>query len=670
MNRLAEASSPYLLQHKDNPVDWWQWGPEAFAEARRSDRPVLLSVGYAACHWCHVMAHESFEDPSVAALMNALFVNIKVDREERPDVDQVYMSALHALGQQGGWPLTMFLTSAGDPVWGGTYFPPRQQFGRPSFTDVLRAMSGTFRSEPAKIERNREALAGHLRAVTTPEAAGSFGREELDDSALRILRIMDPAGGGIGGAPKFPNVPVLELLWRAHRRTGDPALRRSVHTALRQMARGGIHDQVGGGFARYSTDARWLAPHFEKMLYDNAQLLELYALAAAETGDRLFAETAAGIVDWLAREMITEGGAFAASLDADSEGVEGRFYVWTGEALEQALGPDEAALFARVYDIRPGGNWEGTSIPNRLAWEGVPSPDEERRLARARAILLAERARRVRPGRDDKVLADWNGLMIAALVRAGALLARPDWVELAAGAFDVVAERMSRGGALGHSYRAGRLVFPGFAGDLGAMARAALALAEVRPDRRYTDLARSWLAAADRDYLADDGAGYATASAAMADLPIRPRPTADDAQPNANSLLIEAHLALAALAADNALREHADRLLERLSAAMAGNVIGHASLLNVLDRRLRGAEIVVLGSGEEAESLARTALALPYPERTVLQSRSIDDLPPGHPVRSAAAAPGAAAFVCAGGRCSLPAFDPDGLAEAFHAAVA
>ncbi len=422
MNRLREASSPYLLQHRDNPVDWWEWGQEAFAEAGRTNRPVLLSIGYAACHWCHVMAHESFEDPAVAAVMNALFVNIKVDREERPDVDHVYMSALHVLGEQGGWPLTMFLTPAGEPFWGGTYFPKEPKYGRPGFVQVLRDVSRIFHAEPERIAHNHSLITRSLAGAAARSDGGSLSLADLDRIGARLTDLFDPRHGGLKGAPKFPNPPILEFLFRYARRNGDATALAQVHLSLERMALGGIHDHLAGGFARYSTDERWLVPHFEKMLYDNAQLLELYAVAAAETGRGLFRSAAEGIVAWLEREMVLPEGGFASSLDADSEGEEGRFYVWTLAEIREALG-EEADFFARVYDVAEEGNWEGVSILNRLDFGEAP-PTVEARLEPLRRKLLARRESRARPGLDDKVLADWNGLMIAALVRAGLLLGR------------------------------------------------------------------------------------------------------------------------------------------------------------------------------------------------------------------------------------------------------
>lgn len=444
MNRLAGAASPYLLQHRENPVDWWEWGDEAFAEAKRNNRPVLLSIGYAACHWCHVMAHESFEDPATAAVMNELFVNIKVDREERPDIDHVYMSALHSLGQQGGWPLTMFLTPRGEPFWGGTYFPPEPRHGQPAFSDVLSQLSAIYRQDPERIARNTAAIKSALKQMETVALAVA-GEPDLADLARQIAGAFDPLNGGLSGAPKFPNTGLIELLWRLGSREGaeSPTLLAATRT-LERMARGGIHDHLGGGFARYAVDERWLVPHFEKMLYDNAQLLGLYALEANRSGDTLARQAAEGIVTWLEREMLLPEGTFAASLDADSEGEEGKYYVWTRTEIETLLGPDDAEVLARHYDVRPHGNWEEVSILNRL---DMPDPDAAtaEHLARLKACLLTIRAKRIPPARDDKILADWNGLMIAALARAAGLLDQPRWLDLARNAYRFVAESMADG---------------------------------------------------------------------------------------------------------------------------------------------------------------------------------------------------------------------------------
>src|SRR5262249_9630544 len=490
-HRPGGGTSPYLLQHKHNPVDWWPWGPQALAEAQRASKPILLSVGYAACHWCHVMAHESFEDETTARVMNELFVNIKVDREERPDIDHIYMSALHHLGEQGGWPLTMFLTPAGEPVWGGTYFPKTARYGRPSFVDVLREISRIFREEPANVEQNRSALMERLSRAAQPADKVTLGARELDGAAASVARAFDPINGGFRGAPKFPQCPMLEMLWRAYARKHDDRFAAVVELTLERMSDGGIYDHLGGAFSRYSVDERWLVPHFEKMLYDNARPLELLARAHAGTGKPLFATRARETVAWLAREMATPGGAFAASLDADSEGEEGKFYVWSLAEIEAVLGKEDAAFFARHYDVTAEGNFEGHTILNRLARQPTDQATESR-LAAMRASLLAVRDARGRPGLDDKVLADWNGLMIAGLVNAGLLVGEAGWIDIAKRAFDFIAREMTRGDRLGHSWRDGKLLFPGLSSDFAAMIRAALALHEATGERSYLDRAVAW----------------------------------------------------------------------------------------------------------------------------------------------------------------------------------
>ncbi len=659
-NRLAQATSPYLLQHQHNPVDWWQWGPDALAEAKRSNRPILLSVGYAACHWCHVMAHESFENEATAAVMNDLFVNIKVDREERPDIDHIYMNALHILGEQGGWPLTMFLTPSAEPVWGGTYFPPVSKFGRHAFTDILREVSRMFKEEPDKIEQNRAALLARLATKARPEGKVTFGLKELDNAAKQVGNMFDGVNGGLRGAPKFPQPFILEMLWRAWQRTGDVKFFETVEHSLDRMCEGGIYDHLGGGFSRYSVDERWLVPHFEKMLYDNALLLELLALAWQRSGNELFRTRARETVEWLAREMTTPDGAFAASLDADSEGEEGKFYVWSENEIIELIGPEAAGFFARFYDVTHDGNFEGHTILNRLKAPPRAHADEER-LAALRAILLDARAGRVRPSLDDKVLADWNGLMIAALTNAAVVFGEPAWIAMAWRAFDFIATSMTKNDRLGHSYRAGTLLFPGLASDFTAMIRAAIALHEATGDHALLEQALIWQRALDAHYADRDTGGYYWSADDAGDLLLRPHSTADDATPNPNSVAAQNLVRLAVLSGDDKWRDRADRLMETIIAASAQNLLGHVALLNALDLRLRGAETVV--TGLDSDALAQAALKLPFIDRIVLRAPTANALPITHPARDKIAAAPNAAFVCVGERCSLPVTNADQLAE-------
>jgi uncharacterized protein YyaL (SSP411 family) len=682
-NRLARETSPYLLQHQHNPVDWWPWGPEALAEAQATGKPILLSVGYAACHWCHVMAHESFEDAATAAVMNDLFVNIKVDREERPDIDQIYMNALHLLGEQGGWPLTMFLTSAGEPFWGGTYFPKTARYGRAAFVDVLAEIARLFREEPDRIAKNRDALMQRLAERARPAGTVVVGEAELDRAANGIARAIDLNHGGLHGAPKFPQCAIFELLWRAGlrappeehpSRTAAPAFFGRVLLTLEHICQGGIYDHLGGGFARYSVDERWLVPHFEKMLYDNAQLFELLAIAYAATGLPLYLERARETVGWLAREMVTPGGAFSASLDADSEGEEGKFYVWSRNEVLQALGPDDGELFAVQYDVTPEGNFEGHNILNRLkhlprSMEDAETPAEDSaRLAMLRGKLLQLRENRIRPGLDDKVLADWNGLMIAALASGGALLGEPGWIEMAKRAFGFIAAEMTRGDRLGHSWRDGRLKFPGLASDFACMGKAALALYEATGERAYLDRAVAWQRALDRHYANPDHGGYFLTADDAEGLVVRPAATNDDATPNPNAIAAANLVRLATLTGHDGWRQQADRLFDGVLSAAGQNLIGHAALLNALDLRLRGAEIVVTGSGERADALLAAARKLSFLDRIVLHAPSADALPAAHPARDKiAAVPEGAAFVCVGERCSLPVVDAERLVQTVRA---
>ncbi len=662
-NRLSHATSPYLLQHRHNPVDWWQWGPEALAAARRANKPILLSIGYAACHWCHVMAHESFEDAATAAVMNEFFVSIKVDREERPDIDQIYMSALHHLGEQGGWPLTMFLTPDGEPFWGGTYFPKTSQYGRPGFADVLRTVARLYHTEPHKITQNRDALLQRLAERARSSGPATIGVAELNAAATSIARVTDPVNGGLRGAPKFPQCAMLEFLWRAGARSGDDRFFTAANLALTRISQGGIYDHLGGGYARYSVDDKWLAPHFEKMLYDNAQLLDLLALDYARSRNPLYRQRAIETVGWLTREMTTPRGAFAASLDADSEGEEGKFYVWTQDEIERLLGSDDATLFAAKYDVSRAGNFEGHIILNRLS-STDDTPTESEQLAAIRAIVLRARGNRIRPALDDKVLADWNGLMIAALVHAAIAFARPQWLNRAITAFDFILTAMTRDGRLGHSWRDGQLLIPALASDYAAMTRAALALFEATGEQRFLQQAIAWQDALDVYYADAEHGGYYLTAGDAAALIVRPHSTVDDATPNHVGVIAQNLVRLATLTGDPRRRLQVDALFAKLLPLAADNLFGHLSLLNALDLYLTGAEIVVVGEGSEADSLLTAARQLPHAGCIVLHAPRAEALPADHPARAKAdAVHRAAAFVCRHQTCSLPVTDAAGLRE-------
>lgn len=673
-NELKNAVSPYLLQHASNPVHWRLWGAPALDEAKTLNRPVLLSIGYAACHWCHVMAHESFEDEATAAILNSFYVPIKVDREERPDLDHLYMSAVQAFGERGGWPLTVFLTPSGEPFWGGTYYPKRASHGRPGFADVLHRLAATYHRDPARVANNCKAVMSRL-GHTAETAGPALTGPDFDATAKRITPLMDATHGGFGQAPKFLNPPILEMLWRAAARGGEAMPRDLVLLTLERMCQGGIYDHLGGGFARYSTDDRWLVPHFEKMLYDNAQLIELLALAAAKTGNPLFATRAAETVEWIAREMTSAEGAFFSSLDADSDGVEGKFYVWTAVEIEAVLGPADAALFAQAYDVTTAGNWHepgaGICVLNRLHRPNFDT-EAETRLGTCRDKLVTARAARTRPATDDKILTDWNGLTIAALVRAGTLLDRPEWFARAAKAYRAVLAMMRYDDAQGrlrlaHGARGTVPVRPGLALDYAAMMRAALALQEVsgfldEAPHSYLRDARAFgksLLACHRD----GASGRLCMAASDADdVILRLKPTADDAIPNAHAVAIEAFLRFAALASDPAARETADQLLAAVADEVRANPAAHAGIFNALDLSLRGLTVVTAGPLRELFTL--TALGAPYLNRNVIDLWNSDDLSPDHPARAQLRAAGdGAAFVCAHETCSPPVHDAIALAS-------
>ena len=663
-NLLSEETSPYLLQHADNPVHWRPWGKVALALAGSENKPVLLSIGYAACHWCHVMAHESFENEAIAALMNRHFVNVKVDREERPDIDTIYMHALHMMGQQGGWPLTMFLTPDGEPFWGGTYFPPESRYGRPGFPDVLESLARVWRENPGKAREAAAALRGHIAAMAASESGGDVPIEVNDRAAETLAARYDKAEGGIGGAPKFPNPSALELLWRAWLRSGDEAARGAVLLTLDKMSQGGIYDHLGGGYARYSTDARWLVPHFEKMLYDNAQILDLLTAAWKSTSAPLYEARIRETIGWLAREMVAEGGGFAATLDADSEGVEGKFYVWAEAEIDEALADRGAALFKRAYDVRPGGNWEGANILNRNHEAGPFDADDEALLAEARAVLLARRAGRVRPGWDDKVLADWNGLAVAALANASAAFDEPGWLALAAAAFDFVASDMQPGGRLAHSWRGGRARHAATLDDHACMAHAALALHEATGADRYLAWARSWMEAVEDRYAAPGGGYFLTADDAEA-LIVRSKSADDNATPSGNGMAADVLARLFLITGEEVYRDRARATIAAFSGEVSRNFFALATLLNASETLQRGVQVAIIGPPRDpaARALLRAARRAPVVARVVTTHAPEAALPAGHPAAGKGMVGGApAAYVCTGPVCAPPETAPEGLA--------
>jgi hypothetical protein len=657
-NRLDQETSPYLLQHKDNPVHWWAWGPQALDEAKRTGKPILLSVGYAACHWCHVMAHESFEDEPTAAVMNELFINIKVDREERPDIDAIYMGALHSLGEHGGWPLTMFLDSEARPFWGGTYFPKEQRFGKPAFVRVLQEVARLHHEEPDKIAGNARAILAALAPDTKAEGGPAFAEATIRDVLRRLLTIVDTESGGIKGAPKFPQYSFFWLLWRAGVRFGDPAARQAVTTTLANICQGGIYDHLGGGFARYSVDDRWLVPHFEKMLYDNALLLELMVEVYRETQDPLLRVRAEETVAWLEREMMAAGGAFAASLDADSEGEEGKFYVWSQAEVLEVLGETDGRRFADAYDITPGGNFEGHNIPNRLHRLALGGEAEEKMLTELRAKLMARRGSRVRPGWDDKVLADWNGLMVAALARAARVFRHPEWLKLAAQAYGFVRDNMAGpGDRLIHAFRAGQAKAPASASDYANMVWAGIRLHEATSDASYLADAVRWTATLDQHHWMEPG-GYAQAADDTADVIVRLRSANDDATPNANAIMCTNLVHLTLLTGEQRYLDRAEALFRSFAGAVGKNLVAHTGLLAARLDVLAPQHVVIIGAdagGKDEQSLGRSLDGISLPGALEQCLPDAAKLPPGSPLSGKQAIDGKpTAYACLGPQCSLP----------------
>ena len=668
-NALSEEISPYLLQHKDNPVAWQAWGTDILAQAQREDRPILLSIGYSACHWCHVMAHESFENEEIAALMNELFINVKVDREERPDLDTIYQTALMLMGQQGGWPLTMFLTPEGQPFWGGTYFPPASRYGRPGFPEVLKGISETWHTQKDNVLKNVEALSQAMADAAKPKDGGELTSAVLDQAAASAVSMIDPTRGGTMGAPKFPQPSFFKFLWRAYLRTGSTPFREAVTVTLSNLCQGGIYDHLGGGFARYSTDEYWLAPHFEKMLYDNALLVELLSEVWLETGDPLYAVRVRETIEWAFREMrVTDEGdenaedapfAFASAFDADSEGEEGKFYVWTEAEIGALLG-GEAAEFNKVYDVAPGGNWEGHTILNRSTDLGLASEEVERRLARSREALLQARVKRVPPGKDDKALTDWNGMMISALVVAGVAFDDAAWIEAAKGAFSFVLKHMVEDGRFGHSWRAGRLRHAAVVDDYAHMARAALLLFEATGDWAYLDHAEAWVAIADNHYWDGDGGGYFLAADDTNDLITRTKTIFDNAVPSGNGIMVEVLARLFYVRGDSAYRERAEKLLHAFTGQSPEYMANSPTFLNGYEF-LEGARQIVIVGDPEAEAtgeLVRAAFAGGLANRVVVRLAPGTDLPTTHPAAGKGLVDGKpAAYVCIGPTCGLPVTD-------------
>jgi hypothetical protein len=660
-NRLASELSPYLRQHADNPVDWRPWGPEALAAAAATDRPILLSVGYSACHWCHVMAHECFEDPAIAALMNELFVNIKVDREERPDLDQLYQSVCQLLTQQGGWPLTVFLTPDGAPFYAGTYFPPTERYGRPAFPRVLQTLAELWREQRGRLLTHAGELTAALgRLQAAAPAAEAPGVPELDSAWRAVGPHFDRRRGGLGEAPKFPNPGLLELALRHHARTGDAEALELAVQALRAMRRGGIWDQLGGGFHRYSVDAEWAIPHFEKMLYDNALLAPLYLAAWQATGAADLLATARETLDWLLNEMAAPGGGFHSATDADSEGAEGRYFVWTAAEIEGLLPPEQARLFAARFGVTAQGNFEhgatclhlAAGIEELAAEFRLERATVEAQLAAARATLLAVRARRPAPGLDNKVLATWNGLALGALARAALALGDPRYLAAAQATAGFLTQRLMAGGRLARLAVGGQVRGQGFLDDYGNVAGGLLELFAADGQGRWLRAAESLLATVLTEFRDDDAGDFFQTPADGERLVLRPKDLHDHAVPSGLAAVAAALLKLGRLSPDGPWRAALEQVLAAHGASLGSRAWGRADLLNVLDgATAEPCSVLIVGAGPAAAALRATAAASYAPNLVLrLQPQPPDPLAPemalldGRP----------AAWVCAGSACRPP----------------
>ena len=665
-NRLADQTSPYLQQHAGNPVDWYPWGEEALALARAEDRPILLSVGYSACHWCHVMAHESFEDAPTAEVMNRLFVNIKVDREERPDLDQIYQSAHQMLAQRGGgWPLTMFLAPDGTPFFGGTYFPKTARHGLPGFAQMLERVAAIWRERRADVEAQGEQVRLAFARMQPDGAAGTPGAQLADFDAQPIAEAManlreqfDPDEGGWGAAPKFPHPTDIELCLRRYAREDDGHALEMADLSLERMCNGGIYDQLGGGFCRYSTDANWAIPHFEKMLYDNGPLLFLLAQAHAATGKTLYARVAAQTAAWVMREMQSPAGGYYSSLDADSEGVEGKFYVWDRAEVQALLDAPEYAAFAQRFGLHGAPNFEGKHWHLCVARDATP---EDPLLASACAKLLAARELRVRPGRDEKILVSWNALMIRGMARAARVFGKPEWLDSAQRALAFVQAAMWKDGALLATCKDGRAHLNAYLDDYAFLIDALIELLQARFDISQLEFAQALADTLLEQFEDTESGGFFFTGRNHERLIHRPKPGHDNATPAGNGVAAFALQRLAALTGEDRYRRAAERALQAFFPTMRSHPAGFGSSMIALEEALGPPTTVILRGAPEPLAAWSAALAAEHRPATMVLAipAGAGGLPPvlDKPMDASAGERTVNAWICQGVTCLLPVSD-------------
>jgi uncharacterized protein len=656
-NRLAEETSPYLLLHKDNPVHWFAWGPEVFQEAEATGKPILVSIGYSACHWCHAMNKESFSDPETAQLMNDNFVNVKVDREERPDLDYLYQSASQLMGNRGGWPLTIFLNARGEPFFVGGYFPNEERFGQPAFKTVLTEVSTIYRDQAEQVATNAGKVSEALAASWSRDMRGPLDPRTLDLLAVHVAQRFDIFYGGLTGAPKFPHAQLTEVLWRAFLRSGAPQFAQLVQTTLDNMCQSAIYDHIGGGFHRYTIDERWLVPHFEKMLSDNAMMVDVLVTVGQHNRMPLYRARVEETLEWVRREMMVED-AFATGIDADVNGEEGAFYLWTEAEIEAALAGTFIQRFKDVYSVTKEGAFNGRNILQRM---GVPFPlndADEALLQRQRKMLLDARTQsRTAPLRDDKVLADWNGMMIHAFANAGLVFSNPAWLQTAIKAFEFIAGKMGEGDRLYHTWCAGKRGHTGFADDYAQMARAALALWEATSNKRYLDLAKTWTRVLNEMFWDETNGGYFQNAADDAPALHRIRSILDQSTPSANATMIGVLGKLLFLTNETVYQEKVNGLIGGFARELPASFLAMGTYLNGLETLLTGLQIVIVGprdSGRTQELIA-AVMGRSLPNRFLVVADPSDPLPENHPAFGKKMENGQpTAYICQHKNCMAP----------------
>jgi uncharacterized protein YyaL (SSP411 family) len=673
-NRLIHETSPYLLQHAHNPVDWYAWGEDAFEKAKAEDKPILLSIGYSACHWCHVMERESFENEAIARLMNELFVNIKVDREERPDLDEIYMSAVQMLTGRGGWPMTVFLTPDRKPFYGGTYFPPEDRGGMPGFPRILKGVNQAYRERPADVEKSVTQILNALQRMSKSAETGQvFSKTIIAEGAAKVAQAYDVDNGGLGQAPKFPNAGVYELFLRHYHRSKSARYLEMVTHTLTKMACGGIYDHLGGGFHRYSVDAKWLVPHFEKMLYDNAQLVRIYAHAYKITGEPLFKSVVDESLTYLLREMLQPEGGFYSTQDADSEGEEGKFFVWTEGEVMGILGEDDGAIFCRIYDVSEAGNFEDKNILHPILtldqaskYFRKKSSEIEWIIAKAKQKLFGEREKRIKPFRDEKIITAWNGLMLSGLAEAIKISPQPLFIDAAKRTIDFIFAKCFRDGLLLHSYKDGQAKLLGFLDDYAFTAIGLLDMYEALFDASALERAIALGGIMLRDFWDEKGGGFFSTGVSHEKLISRAKPIFDASIPSGNAMATQLLLRLYHMTGDDRYNQHAERVLRSYYDAMESQPFGFAHLLCALDFYLEKAkEVVVVGERGEprVDELLMKIHSVYQPNMTIQLASPSEPLENRSPLLRGKSQVGGnpTVYVCQNYTCSAPATSWDEL---------